>query len=167
MTTPSCDQLPYQLTWDMFAGDWNRYKDALYSIFKRDLIDNPPAFRGKPVDIIHEQFFENKERSFWHIISNGDHDDNRSPNEERCAGVSWVKPLIEDTRVCEHYAVWVKWHDKTKRDRYYIWCKYVDYLVILEDRKTHYKLITAYPVQYSKKQLEKDYSKYLKTKSPT
>ena len=63
--------------------------------------------------------------------------------------------------------MWIKWHDKTKRDRYYIWCRKDNYIVILEDRKTHFKLITAYYVQYAVKQYEKDYNQYLKTKTPT
>lgn len=168
MSSTSCDQLPSPLPWEMFGGDWNRYKEALYSIFKRDFLDNPPSFLGKPVDIIHQQFFEDKERSFWHIITAGNYDEQRTPDQERCAGISWVKPLIEETNVCEHYSLWVKWHDQTKRDRYYIWCQLVDYLVILEDRATHFKLITAYPVHlYSRAKLQKEYTKYLKTKTPT
>ena len=167
MISPSCAILPSALSWDLFGGDWAAYKEALYKVFKRDFIDNQPSFLGKPVDIIHEQFFEGKERSFWHIITAGDRDIDREPDEERCARISWVKPLLEDGGNCPDYAMWIKWHDKTKRDRYYIWCRKDNYIVILEDRKTHFKLITAYYVQYAVKQYEKDYNQYLKTKTPT
>lgn len=41
-------------------------------------------------------------------------------------------------------------------------------MVILEDRGSHYKLITAYNVlPYKVKSYEKDYSKYIETKTPT
>lgn len=125
-------------------------------------------FRGKNVDIIHEKFFEGKERSFWHIISEGDADADRELNTERCASIPWAKPLIEDDGNCEKYRIWAKWHDKSKRDRYYICCTEVNYMVILEDRGTHYKLITAYNVlDYKVKSYEKDYNKYAQTKTPT
>ena len=91
-----------------------------------------------------------------------------SYNADRCASISWVKPLIEDDGNCISYRLWVKYHDKTKRNRYYIWCAGVNYMVILEDRDSHYKLITAYNVlSYKIKGYEKEYNNYIKTKTPT
>lgn len=43
----------------------------------------------------------------------------------------------------------------------------IDYMVILEDRKSYYKLITAYVVHnYSKNGYAKDYNTFIKTKTP-
>lgn len=163
----SCDKLPSRLEWKMFRGDAERYKNALYGIFQRDFLSGILQFQGKNVDIIHEKFFEGKERSFWHIISEGNEDTDRELNTERCASLPWAKPLIEDDGKCEYYRIWTKWHDKTNRNRYYIWCTAVDYMVILEDRDTHFKLITAYNVlPYKVKSYEKDYKKYGQTKTP-
>lgn len=59
-------------------------------------------------------------------------------------------------------------HVDSKRFYYYIWCKSIDYIVILEDRNSHYKLITAYNVMPNKvREYEKEYVKYKKTKTPT
>lgn len=164
----NCKKLPSRLEWSMFRGDAKLYKEALYSVFKRDFLNGDLQFRGKNVDIIHEKFFEGKERSFWHIISEGDVDVDRELNTDRCASIPWAKPLIEDDGNCEKYRIWVKWHDKSKRDRYYIWCTEINYMVILEDRETHFKLITAYNVlEYKVKSYEKEYNKYVQTKTPT
>lgn len=163
-----CKKLPSRLEWSLFCGNANLYKDALYSVFKKDFLSGNLKFRGKNVDIIHEKYFEGKERSFWHIISEGEDDAGRELNTERCASLPWAKTLIEDDGSCEKYRIWIKWHDKTKRDRYYIWCTEVNYMVILEDRSSHYKLITAYNVlPYKVKSYEKDYTKYIQTKTPT
>ena len=168
IVTVNCEKLPTRLEYSLFRYDWTTYKEGLYRIFQRDFLNNEIEFNGKRVDIIHEKFFEGKERSFWHIISEGMEDVNRSPNADRCASISWVKPLIEDDGSCISYRLWVKYHDKTKRDRYYIWCTAANYMVILEDRDSHYKLITAYNVlSYKIKGYEKEYNNYIKTKTPT
>lgn len=164
----NCKKLPSRLEWSMFRGDAKLYKEALYFVFQRDFLSGNLQFKGKNVDIIHEKFFEGKERSFWHIISEGNEDVDRDLNTERCASLPWAKPLIEDDSNCEKYRIWVKLHDKSKRNRYYIWCTEVNYMVILEDRDTHFKLITAYNVlPYKVKSYEKDYIKYGQTKTPT
>lgn len=166
--TIDCYKLPSPLEYSLFGHNWAAYKESLYRIFQKDFLNGVVTFKGKRVDIIHDEFFEGKERSFWHIISEGKEDINRSPNADRCASIPWVKPLIEDDGNCMSYRLWTKYHDKTKKDRYYIWCTAVNYLVILEDRGTHYKLITAYNViPYKAKQYEKDYNNYIKTKTPT
>lgn len=163
-----CERLPSRIEWKMFAGDFDRYEEALYTIFKRDFIDNKPCFRGKFVDIIHQQFYNGKERSFWHIVTSGGEDIRRSFDEDRCGSISWVKALIEEDIVCEDFKVWVKWYDKSNRDRVFIWCSKVNYMVVLEDRGNTFKLITAFNVMpYKVKSYQKDYENYIKTKTPT
>ena len=157
---PVCD-MPSKLPPSLFGGDMNLYKKALYDIFKRDFVENKVYHRGKKVDIIHEKLFEGKERSFWHIISEGEEDVNRVPITWRSEVLHWAKPLIQEDGNCSEHREWKKYHDKTKRDRYYIWCTSLNFLVILEDRTSHYKLISAYPVlEYRIKYYSKEYLKY-------
>jgi hypothetical protein len=163
-----CEKLPTKLGWEMFQGDAKLYIETLYKIFKRDFIQNTLQFQGKNVDIIHEKYFEGKERSFWHMISEGEEDASRKLNVERCASIPYVKVLITENGDCDNYRIWKKWHDKTNKERYYIWCVVANYMVILEDRITHYKLITAYNVlECMVKSYEKAYRKYGQTKTPT
>lgn len=163
-----CDKMPSRLEWKMFGGSFDRYEEALYQIFKRDFIDNMPTYLGKPVDIIHEKYYNGKERSFWHIVTSGQEDFRRSFDEERCGSMPWAKSLIVENADCLEYKIWVKWHDKTKRDRHYIWCSRINYLVVLENRETHFKLVTAFNVQpYHEKRYQRDYETYIKTKTPT
>ena len=141
---------------------FSKYEEALYSVQTR-FPANPANLYGKPVDIIHEKYYNRKERSFWHIITAGEEDFRRAFDEDRCGSMPWARALITEKDACESYKMWIKWHDKTKRDRYYIWCSKVNYLVVLEDRDTYFKLITAFNVnKHSISRYQKDYETYLK-----
>lgn len=140
------DYIPSKIELSLFHGDVNAYTEALYKIFKRDFIENELYYQGKKVEIIHEQYYNGKERSFWHIISEGGKDEERTPISRRAETITWAKALIVEETDCEEYKSWIKFHDKTNKFRHYIWCSAVNYLVILEDRGTYYKLITAYQV---------------------
>ena len=65
---PVCPKLPDIILLDDFNGDWNEYVEALYNRFKQDFVIKKPTFLGKNVDIIHEKFYQNKERSFWALM---------------------------------------------------------------------------------------------------
>lgn len=163
-----CEKLPSIISLTDYNGDWSQYENALYTIFHQDFIESTPFFQGKPVDIIHQKQYKNKERSFWHIISEGKTDEDRLPIMERCECIGWIKSLITEDGECNFYRIWKKFHHKTNKERYYIWCTNVHYIVILEDRENHFKLITAYPVaHYNRRKYEKDYNEYQKTKTPT
>ena len=158
-----CESLPSRLEWRMFGGDFSKYEEALYEVFKRDFLRIPLTYMGKPVDIIHEKYYNRKERSFWHIITAGEEDFRRAFDEDRCGSMPWARALITEQDACESYKMWIKWHDKTKRDRYYIWCSKVNYLVVLEDRDTYFKIITAFNLnKHSISRYQKDYETYLK-----
>lgn len=162
-----CKKLPSRISISLFSGNSHAYLEALYKIFRRDFIDNEVLYCGKRVDIIHEKYFDGKERSFWHLISEGGSDAERDVYSKRSSYIPYAKALIVDDDIqCPDYRIWIKYHDKTKKKRHYIWCKRDNYLVILEDRKDCFKLITAYPVdEYKVKSYERDYQNN-KTKSP-
>ena len=153
--------IPAKIESSYFRGDLKDYTEALYKIFKRDFIENDLFFENKTVDIIHEKYYDGKERSFWHIISEGEQDADRTPISRRAETLPWARALIEDKQSCNEYKKWKKYHDKTNRYRYYIWCSLINYMVILEDRDTYFKLITAFEVQeYSVRRYTKEYIKY-------
>lgn len=165
-----CEKLPSKIESKMFNGNIDAYNEALYKLFKRDFIDNTTYFNQKPVDIIHQDYYNGKERTYWHIVSEGDEDANRTPISTRAEKIAWIKFLILEDGSCPNYKFWTRYHDKTKKTRLYIMCDAVNYLVVLENRGTYYKLITAFPVQeYSIKKYLKYYKQYLleKTKTPT
>lgn len=159
--------IPSEVKLSDHGGDWETYIASLYKLFSENYIDHTVKYNAKNVNIITEKMIDGKVRSFWHIITEGQYDDNRIPNLDRCSKVHWARHIIEESGECIHYKTWIKYHDKTGRNRYYIWCDHLNYIVIFEDRHTHYTLITAYVVdKYREKKYKKEYEMYKKTKTP-
>jgi hypothetical protein len=142
----NCPKITPKLEFSYFGGDSRSFIDALYRCFKKEFIDSTILFRGKPVDIIHQAYWDGKERSFWHIVSSGEEDFDRNLDISRCETLPWASALLLEQNTCSHYKVWIKYHDRTNRNRFYIWCDEINYIVIIEDRNAYFKLITAYPV---------------------
>jgi hypothetical protein len=157
-----CNHLPLITELPDYNGNWNEYLEGIYSIFRNDFIDNTVLWNSKPVRIFLEKQYQEKERSFWHIISKGKDDSNREPDLRRCERISWVKELLmECTEECEDLLIWIKYHAKSKKNRTYIWCKEVNYMVVIEERKANYQLITAFVVNdYSASGYFKEYQKF-------
>ena len=73
-------------------------------------------------------------------------DEERIPVSSRAEILPWLKSLIEENGCCSEYRNWIKFHDKTNHERVYIWCVANSFMVVLENRKKYYKLITAFSV---------------------
>lgn len=158
-------ELPGLIYFEDFAGDWDSFINFIYEIFKNDLIDNPPQIE-KPFRLKKYPIFDGKESAFWHLVSEGQVEDNRTPNIRRCERISWIKPLIEK-KESKYLRVWRN-QRKTKKGiekRIVISKADFDYVVILTKRKNYYMLCTAYPVERShqRRKLAKEYNAYKKT----
>jgi hypothetical protein len=104
---------------------------------------------------------QDKDATFWHIITEGPDGANRIPDFRRCERIRWPKPIIEhedepDIKVWEN--------QRRNETRICIWFENQDYLVVLAKRKTYTLFWTAYPVTsaHRKRKLEKEYRDYLK-----
>ncbi|TSC57753.1 MAG: hypothetical protein Greene041619_998 [Candidatus Peregrinibacteria bacterium Greene0416_19] len=143
-----------------YNGKWEPYRDQLYGIFHADFVASCPHFRGSKVVLGHQRVIDGKEWVFWHIIQEGEDEQNRLPNFRRCERIRWVRFVIENADG-GHVKVW---ENRRGRDTRICLC-YGDweYLVILTKRQTHLILVTAYPVEYgwTKKKLQKEYNDYI------
>lgn len=157
-----CEKLPNIVTLEDCEGAWDNYENALYCIFKNDFIINIPDFRDKPIGIFTNKMYNDKEKTFWHIISEGPDEFNRTPDMRRCERIRWPKKFIicDDCTNCNEIRIWKALH-KNNKYRYKIWCDKTDYIVILEERQDAFMLITAYLVTYphARRKLTKEYEK--------
>jgi len=156
------DWLPDLVLLDTYRGDWNLYIEALYTFFKKDFLDNDVYFNGLKIFIKTEPKKDGKEPSFWHLITEGDIEENREPERRRCERIRWSKPIIENyNQKCILY--WEK--VRNNKTHIYFWLVQEQYIVILTRRKKHFMFITAYVTEgYRKKQFRKDYLKYCRLK---
>ena len=143
-------------------NNWPDYLEGLYEIFRKDFIDTKPKYLGLDVVCFIEPVFQGKEFTFWHLITEGNIEINRTPDFRRCERINWPKPIIENSKD-GNIKVWenVRKNKKGKKTKrisicYGNW----EYLVILGIRKKHYSFVTAYPVfrGHTKQKLKKEYT---------
>jgi hypothetical protein len=100
-----------------------------------------------------------KEATFWHIISEGQDEENRIPDFRRCERIRWPKPIIE----CEADPAIKFWRNRRGREeRVCLWLVQENYLVILADRGDYILPWTAYLVEqpHRQRKLQKEYEEY-------
>ncbi len=142
MTAPHW--LPDIIPFGDYGGDWNRYLEVLYDCFRHDFKDPQLMFRGKRVRTSYHPAYENKDYSFWHLIQEGEIEDERTPDFRRCERIGWIRAIIENSddpavRVWEN----VRARRRGVERRVLLWLN-EEVLVVLGDRGTYWSLITAY-----------------------
>lgn len=160
-----CDKLPELIELQDHGGNWSEYEEILYKEFRASFIDNKQSFMGKTVGIFTDKMYNNKEKTFWHVISEGPNEFDRTPDIRRCERINWIEKII-NLIICNECPSIYKWKSKhrNKKFRYKLWCRKTDFIIILEERGDKFMLITAYTVNYghAKRKLEKEYNESIK-----
>lgn len=155
--------LPPLVLFNDYGGNWDIYLETIYSWFKQDFINNKPVFQGRRLGLKRLPFTNGKEATFWHMISEGKEEENRTPDFRRCERIRWPKPVIEhesDPKV----KYWVS--VKRNENRIHLWLEEEDYVVVLADRRGFLLPWTAFFVswQHTRDKLRKEYEAYWKNR---
>jgi len=157
--------LPDLTLFQSYGGEWQRYLDALYSHFTNDFIVSKPVFKGQRLGLKRYPLYKNKEATFWHLISKGQVEEDRTPEIRRCERIKWPRPIIDNSDN-EHIKIW----ENKRGNEIRICLCYGDweYLVILAKRNGYILPWTAYPIEYGYKKikLEKEHLAYKKLNPP-
>jgi hypothetical protein len=136
--------LPEKKTADM--SNLDGFLADAYSQFKTDFIDNPLLFMNKPLILSeHKCFCKYGKTVFCHIAYSDHRNMTGVVEQNRIERIHWIKPILQNANDVE-VKVWFKKHKSEKRVLLLV--EKVSYLVVLlhENNKDRYKLITAYPV---------------------
>ena len=71
--------------------------DALYGVFRRDLLDGRLTYLGFNVWFYPDAEEDGREAIFWHLTSRDDktvYPPVRLPDPRRCERLSWIRPMI-------------------------------------------------------------------------
>ena len=141
------------------SGDPLEYIELLYAHFTRDFIDSRPQLEG--VQVLHDGNDDNgKCACFVHITSKDDEDaGGRVVDLRRCERLCWIRPIIENSDKDEV----LRWDEvKGSQRRIFLYVAEERFLVILEERKYGYMLVTAYYVggNNSHQRFLKKYQRY-------
>lgn len=155
--------VPEEVDYKEFAS-WNEYDTFLYRVFHQDFIEHRPIFRGLEVHPRNNPRFEGREESYWHLTCRDyGHSDgapeSRDPDLARCRRIKWPRAFIEhyfeckshdiDADECAGVIVWESTHKPKKgrpKPRIKLFLEEEQYLLIIEQRREYYLLITAYRV---------------------
>jgi len=154
MTRP--DWLPALVLFSNYDGDWDRYVQVLYGFFKQDFVDSKPSFSGTKLGLKRHPIIQEKEATFWHLISEGKYEAERLPDLRRCERIRWPRPIIEHCNGDE-IKIWENVRETEKR--ICLWFEEQEYLVVLAKRQDYILLWTAYPVteDHRKRKLRREY----------
>jgi hypothetical protein len=147
-----------------YSGVFDEYFQAVYQIFERDFIRNPPAYEGTKVSAQRQPLVDGIHRTFYHITHEGEDENNRTPDIRRMERIRFPRFIISSA---PHNQLLV-WKNQRGRDtRILIWNEEEEYLVVLTERPRYLLFWTAYQVtqKHSKEKLIREYKAYIKAKT--
>ncbi|MDL2255659.1 hypothetical protein LJC38_03655 [Parabacteroides sp. OttesenSCG-928-K15] len=157
-------ELPDLVLLEHYGGDFDKFLDTVYSLFKKDFIDTKPIFRGIRLGLKKYPISAGKEATFWHITSEGDDEATREPDLRRMERIKWPAPLINNS---EHPYLKVWENKRGDKNNILIFHEQEQFLVVLRKAKDYILPWTAYLVEHNarKKKLLKEYEEYKNAES--
>jgi hypothetical protein len=128
----------------LFSGDWDTYQESLYQVFQDTICNANLTFQGLRVSIKRHPEYKEKHFTFWHITSEGEKEEERTPDIRRCERIAWVNWIITN---CDKHSGISYWENKRGSQKHVvIWCEEHSYAVVLAKRNGYFLLKTAYHV---------------------
>lgn len=142
------DWLPDLLLLEHCNGNWTEYLERLHECFVADFIDGKPVWPGKRVALKRHPEHEGKSATFWHMISEGKTEAERTPDMRRCERIGWPRVVMDEfdeaapgTTECR--ILW--WKEERDRDqRYLLATDDFSYVVVVADRGDYVLPWTAF-----------------------
>ena len=146
------------------GGDWEAYLERVYQFFVADFVDSKPYYLGRRLGLKRHPVVDGKEATFWHMVSEGKVEADRTPDFRRMERIRWPKPVIENTEERENAPIVKVWRNVRSKNetRILLWVESEQYLVVLADRGEYILPWTAYQVTrpHQQRKLQKEYEKY-------
>ncbi len=154
------DWLPPLVLLKDYNDNWEYYVEVIYKFFCQDFVHSMPSFKNKRFALKRHPIIRNKEATFWHIISEGEQESERTPDLRRCERIRWPRPMIE--ALSSGNVVW--WRNERKgAGRILIALRDFSYVVVLADRGEYVLLWTAYCVEqeHRRRKLRREYEAFI------
>lgn len=156
-------ELPELIELSEYGGDFAKYLEAVYELFKHDFVEHRPSFRGMRLGLKKHPLYKDKEATFWHITSEGCDEAERLPDMRRLERIKWPAVLINNS---EHPYLKVWENTRGTKTNILIFHEAENYLVVLRKGNGYVIPWTAYLIEYEsrKRKLLKEYDTYIKSK---
>lgn len=124
------------------GNDWDIYLKELYRLYLENIVNAGLGFQGLPVHFQFRPMTQGKGFGFWHLISEGGAEDDRTPDLRRCERILWV-PWVINHAGSDEEIMW--WENERHGDTHVVlWLRKEHYVVILAKRNGYYLLKSAY-----------------------
>ena len=131
----------------VFSGkteEWELYQERLFDVFKKTIVEGKLRFLGLPVNPRRFPEEKGKHFTFWHLISEGEKEEERTPDLRRCERIAWVAWIIKN---CGSHPDISYWESKRGSSRNFVlWYEEGQFAVILAKRSRYFVLLSAYQV---------------------
>lgn len=131
---------------------------AVHAVFARDFEGARPHFRGKRLGLKRHPLIDGMCATFWHMISEGQGERDRTPDLRRCERIAWPLAIL---MAADDEAMILSWkeHDPKRGTKILLALPDFSYLVVLDDRRDYVLPWTAHPVEreHSRRKLENRY----------
>lgn len=131
-----------------FSGSWALYSEHLYQVFLKTLVNADLKFKGLRISYQFRPAYDGKHFGFWHLISQGDKEEDREPDFRRCERIGWISWMITNAYLCSNIRV-VK-QKRRGMDSAILWEVNTNYMVVFHLRKDFWLLKTAYLAKSNK-----------------
>lgn len=155
-----CDKIPNLIRVSSYENSIDEYQERLYHEYKISFEDKQFYFNGKRIAHKRYPLYKNKSGTFWHIVSSEEKGE-RKFDIRRAEWINFPAHILEYCqKECDDICIW--FNKRKGKKRVLLWCKKIDYVVVLDERKDYYIFWTAYPVLYghARRRLEKEYKEY-------
>lgn len=126
----------------LFDGNWPGYVEKLYAVYVESIVNGNLKFNGLKISCQFRPATQDKHFGFWHVISEGETEEDRLPDFRRCERITWIACLIANAET-DPAITW--WENKRKNNTHIvIWHEAENFVVILAERKDYYLLKSAY-----------------------
>lgn len=139
-----CDSFPDLISLADCGSDWSVYEDELYRIYMEDVVRAGHRFRGRRVSCQFRPEVNGKGFAFWHLITEGDAEEERMPDLRRCERIRFVGWILRNAETDDRIRWWR--NRRGKRVHVVLWLWEQDFAVVLAERENYYLLKTAYVV---------------------
>jgi len=153
--------LPDLVLFEDYYGDWNSYVEALYEYFTQDFIRSKPNFYGVKLGLKRYPEELGKAATFWHMISEGKEEAERTTDFRRCERIRWPRPTIDNS---PHDGIRIWENKRGSEKRILLLIEEYKYLVVLAKRKGYILPWTAYYLKHDNevRRKLKEYERYVR-----
>ncbi|MBS0655438.1 MAG: hypothetical protein JSR46_06665 [Verrucomicrobia bacterium] len=157
--------LPDLILLDAYKGHWDTYIETVYAYFHNDFVENAPSFQQRRICVRYHPHYQEKGATFWHLVSEGKIESERTPDLRRCERIRWPKPMIQHANSIE-VPVWETirpWKGQMQR-RINFSLDSFSYIIVIAETNRGFDLVTSFFVKemHRREKFRKEYEDWIK-----